>query len=167
MKLYEAIKERFKDAIADNTNQICAEADAYDEKIQKQFKERYDLMNYGYWCGRKNAPAKQPVNMEPYIPEDESEWEDWIKKKCLPPPIDDLDHVCMLHDLRLGRARQTDSDLNANSRHHLVNKAHQQLLEDFGQAGKNKKLSGKARFYACRGIVAFKFMVWKTSCRDE
>ena len=127
---YEAIKEQFKDAIRDSQS-ICEKTDVCDEKIQKQFKKRYNLMNYGYWCGGNNAPAKQPVNLEPYIPEDESKWDDWIKEKCLPAPVNKVDRACMLHDLRLGRIRQIDPNLDANSKHPLVYDAHKKLQEDF------------------------------------
>jgi hypothetical protein len=167
-----------------------------------QFTMSFDMSNHGYWCGGDNAPARgvaangQDVapNLEAYIPQDESKWDDWVKSKCLPSPINPVDRACMLHDLRLGKVRQEDPNLNADSEDRRVNQIHRQLLADFQRERNNaendafaqrtfpdnsndswvarkraqwnrQRASGTS--FASRGETAFRYMVWTTTPENQ
>lgn len=162
------------------------------------FETSFEGQNYGYWCGGNHAPARGTVgdgtrvgpDLEGMIPDNEDEWANWIEEKCLPVPLNDVDHACMLHDLRIGLARKSNPNLDANSKDHRINQIHRQLLEDFQRESndpsnddfanqlpdnpndnwfekKAKRFRIRGTNFAAAGVVAFKYMVYKTTPDDE
>lgn len=110
------------------------------------------MVNYACWCGGDVAPAR---NLESQIPANEADWDKWVADNNLPKPFDGVDRCCMIHDLELGRLRQSDPSLAYNSNDQRAADINSRLARCFNREKNNMNNRWHARFFASNGEMYF------------